>query len=111
MAMNTWLEPELERGLREVTAPPELWDRLQSAASRQPAGEYSHGWYGHMALHRRIVAAIGVVGVKFALHALARIRSAIAVSLPESRGVTGLGARQNRDSMCRCGTSPRPPFN
>jgi hypothetical protein len=28
--MNTWLEPELQRGLREVTAPPELWDRIQS---------------------------------------------------------------------------------
>ena len=26
-----WLEPELQRGLREVTAPPELWDRVQGA--------------------------------------------------------------------------------
>jgi hypothetical protein len=31
VAMNTWLAPELEDGLREVTAPPELWDRVQSA--------------------------------------------------------------------------------
>ena len=30
MPINTWLGPELERGLREVTAPPELWDRIQS---------------------------------------------------------------------------------
>jgi hypothetical protein len=34
--MNTWLAPELEHGLREVTAPPELWDRLQSARLARP---------------------------------------------------------------------------
>ncbi len=34
--MNTWLEPELQRGLREVTAPPELWDRIQSAKTVPP---------------------------------------------------------------------------
>jgi hypothetical protein len=37
VAMNSWLAPELERGLREVTAPPELWDRIQ-APKRAPAG-------------------------------------------------------------------------
>jgi hypothetical protein len=31
VAMNTWLEPELERELCEVAAPPELWSRVQSA--------------------------------------------------------------------------------
>jgi hypothetical protein len=31
--MNQRLELELQRGLRQVTAPPELWDRLQSPAS------------------------------------------------------------------------------
>ncbi len=36
MAMNTWLEPELEHGLREVAAPPELWDRVQSARAVRP---------------------------------------------------------------------------
>jgi hypothetical protein len=29
--MNTWLEPELQHGLREVAAPAELWGRVQSA--------------------------------------------------------------------------------
>jgi hypothetical protein len=29
--MNEWLEPELQRGLGGVTAPPELWGRVQSA--------------------------------------------------------------------------------
>lgn len=36
MAMNTWLEPELQRGLSEVTAPPELWSRVQSARVSRP---------------------------------------------------------------------------
>jgi len=39
--MNTWLEPELQRELREVTAPPELWDRVQSARFSRPP-ERSH---------------------------------------------------------------------
>jgi hypothetical protein len=30
VAMNTWLEPELQRGLREVSAPQELWSRVLS---------------------------------------------------------------------------------
>jgi hypothetical protein len=34
--MNTWLAPELEHGLREVAAPPELWDRVGSARARRP---------------------------------------------------------------------------
>ncbi len=39
--MNTWLEPELQRELREVVAPPELWDRVQSARfSRPPERSY-----------------------------------------------------------------------
>jgi hypothetical protein len=29
--MPEWLESELQRGLREVTAPPDLWDRVQGA--------------------------------------------------------------------------------
>jgi len=36
VAMNTWLAPELERGLREVAAPPELWDRVQSGSVVRP---------------------------------------------------------------------------
>jgi hypothetical protein len=36
VAMNTWLAPELEHGLREVSAPPELWDRVQSARAARP---------------------------------------------------------------------------
>jgi len=28
---HTWLTPELEWGLRETSAPPELWDRVQAA--------------------------------------------------------------------------------
>ena len=31
MKISSWLEPELERGLRNVTAPPDLWDRVQAA--------------------------------------------------------------------------------
>jgi hypothetical protein len=34
--MNNWLEPELQRGLRGVSAPPELWDRLQAAPVEKP---------------------------------------------------------------------------
>jgi hypothetical protein len=36
VAMNTWLEPELERELCEVAAPPELWSRVQSARLARP---------------------------------------------------------------------------
>jgi len=28
--INDWLEPELRRGLREVAAPPDLWNRIQA---------------------------------------------------------------------------------
>jgi hypothetical protein len=34
-AMHNWLEPELQRGLREVSAPPELWDRVRAAQAPQ----------------------------------------------------------------------------
>jgi hypothetical protein len=34
--MPEWLESELQRGLREVTAPPDLWDRVQAARVPQP---------------------------------------------------------------------------
>jgi hypothetical protein len=36
VAMSEWLEPELQRGLRQVAAPPELWDRVRSARSVRP---------------------------------------------------------------------------
>jgi hypothetical protein len=36
VAMNTWLEPELERELCEVAAPTELWSRVQSARLLRP---------------------------------------------------------------------------
>ena len=29
--MNQWLESELQRGMRQVTAPPDLWDRVQNS--------------------------------------------------------------------------------
>ena len=29
--VQKWLEPELQRGLRPVTAPPDLWDRVKTA--------------------------------------------------------------------------------
>ena len=38
--MNTWLEPELRRELREVTAPPELWSRVQSARDARPQAHH-----------------------------------------------------------------------
>ena len=31
MKMSSWLEPELQRGLRNVAAPADLWDRVRSA--------------------------------------------------------------------------------
>ncbi len=34
--MNTWLEPELQHGLREVAAPAELWGRVESARRSRP---------------------------------------------------------------------------
>ena len=36
MAMNTWLAPHLERELREVAAPQELWSRVQAARFARP---------------------------------------------------------------------------
>ena len=44
MAMNTWLEPELQRGLREVTAPPELWDRIQLPRVAHSNGNLRFVW-------------------------------------------------------------------
>ena len=34
--MPEWLESELQRGLREVKAPPDLWDRVQAGRAVQP---------------------------------------------------------------------------
>jgi hypothetical protein len=42
MKMHSWLGPELERGLRNVTAPPELWDRIQALQDGAPQIERSH---------------------------------------------------------------------
>ncbi len=36
MEMNQWVEMELRRGLRQVAAPPELWDRVQAGQSARP---------------------------------------------------------------------------
>ncbi len=36
--MNQRLEHELQKGLRPVTAPPELWDRIQAPQAVQPRG-------------------------------------------------------------------------
>jgi hypothetical protein len=34
--MSQWLEPELQRGLRPVSAPAELWDRIQGQHAAAP---------------------------------------------------------------------------
>lgn len=66
MAMNTWLAPELEHGLREVTAPPELWDRLQSArAARPPENTRRLVWALALTV---VVAAVGLSLVRSPLH-------------------------------------------
>jgi hypothetical protein len=76
--MNNWLEPELQRGLRGVTAPPELWDRLQAAQVKPPARN-NHALVWAMAATVALVA-VGLSTVHrqsiggdeaFALHALA----------------------------------------
>ncbi len=48
MEMNPRLELELQRGLRGVTAPPELWDRVQGAPVARPS-ESSRGLVWAMA--------------------------------------------------------------
>jgi hypothetical protein len=35
--MNNWLEPSLQRGLRPVAAPPDLWARIQAQSAPLPA--------------------------------------------------------------------------
>ncbi len=45
MEMNLPLESHLRQGLREVTAPPELWDRVQSGEAPKPlAASRSFVW-------------------------------------------------------------------
>ncbi len=60
MAMNTWLAPELEHGLREVTAPPELWDRVQSARVMRPP-QSSHRLVWALALTVVLMAALSLL--------------------------------------------------
>jgi hypothetical protein len=59
--MNTRLEPELQRGLREVTAPPELWDRVQSPRT-VPRGASNRGVVWAMAA-TVVLIAIGLSAV------------------------------------------------
>lgn len=60
MPMNNWLEPELQRGLRGVTAPPELWDRLQAAqagkSARKNYRRVNRAWVWAMAATVALVA-------------------------------------------------------
>ena len=76
--MNNWLEPELQRGLRSVSAPDELWDRIQSAQSSPRPQNRSFVWAMAAAV---AVAAVGLSAVRahrdnaagdeaFAIHAL-----------------------------------------
>jgi hypothetical protein len=60
VAMNTWLAPELEHGLREVAAPPELWDRVQSSRVVR-APESSHRLVWALALTVVLTAALSLV--------------------------------------------------
>lgn len=83
MPMNNWLEPELQRGLHSVSAPPELWDRVQAAQAGKPARknyqQVNRPWMWAMAATVAL-AAIGLSTVHrpsvagdeaFALRALA----------------------------------------
>jgi hypothetical protein len=58
VAMNTWLEPELERELCEVAAPPELWSRVQSARLSRP--RESHRGLVWAAAATVIIAAVAL---------------------------------------------------
>ena len=58
-----WLEPELQRGLGEVAAPEELWDRIQSPQAAQTNRA-----------RPRLVLAMAAVVILAAL-ALSRVRS------------------------------------
>jgi hypothetical protein len=66
VAMNTWLAPELEHGLREVTAPAELWDRLQSARAARPPENT-----------RRLVWALALAAVLASVALLSLVRSPV----------------------------------
>ncbi len=46
--MNRWSDPELQSGLRPVTAPPELWDRVQ-ASQDSPMSRSTRGLVWAMA--------------------------------------------------------------
>jgi hypothetical protein len=76
--MNNWLESELQRGLRGVAAPPELWDRLRAAKVEKPvrtnralvwamAASVALGAVGLSTVHRPNIGG----DEAFALHALA----------------------------------------
>jgi hypothetical protein len=53
-----WLEAELQRGLRRVSAPAELWDRVQSAQPVRPTTRKK--------AHRALAWAIAAVALLFA---------------------------------------------
>ena len=58
MPMNHWLEPELQRGLREVAAPAELWDRVRAAQVPQ-SRKSNRGLVWAMAV-TVVLAAVGL---------------------------------------------------
>jgi hypothetical protein len=58
VAVNQRLERDLQRGLRAVAAPPELWDRLQSVRVN-PAQENNRGLVWALAL-AVVLAAVGL---------------------------------------------------
>jgi hypothetical protein len=57
VAMNTWLEPELQRELREVSAPPELWDRIQTPRVAPSQRRHHFAWAMAAAV---VLIAVGV---------------------------------------------------
>lgn len=56
--INEWLEPELRRGLREVAAPPELWNRIQAPQAR-PSNRSNRGMVWAMAV-TVVIAAVAL---------------------------------------------------
>jgi len=80
MAMNNWLEPQLQDGLREVAAPPELWDRVRAARVTPPKQS-----------SRKLVWAM----------AAAVVVAVVALSMLPARRETITGASQRIDFHCQ----------
>jgi hypothetical protein len=55
--MTSWLEPELEQGLRTVTAPAELWDRIHAPQPKRSSASRGFVWAAAAAV---VVMTVGL---------------------------------------------------